>query len=385
MEQQQNGIDVLETEHKDFIHDVSFDYLGRRIATCSSDQTVKIWQKHDTGKWIKVCSFVAHDATIFKVKWAHPDFGSILATCSYDKTVIVWEEKKKPPLKTPVNTFLSEEEELATTFVQKAKLPDSKESIEDIKFGPKHLNLMLASASADGYLRIYEALDLINLAQMKLSYTVQVNSLGINSISWNKNPYNPAMIAVGAKDPETSFMNKNVMRVQTLEQISQITYENTVAPLNEDKLLSVYVCHENRWNPLGELRKGDRRHDVAVNDVSWALLNGRSYHVVASCGKEGVYIWYIKFEEDPARVAKPVMEVLEVQHITDDIPVWKVSWNVMATLLAFSGQDNKVRICKCGYDKKWMIATEFEEDETEEEEKKLYGFPERKGGLFKDY
>ena len=32
----------IQTEHKDIIHDVSFDYYGKRMATCSSDHTVKV-------------------------------------------------------------------------------------------------------------------------------------------------------------------------------------------------------------------------------------------------------------------------------------------------------------------------------------------------------
>lgn len=36
----------IRSEHKDVIHDVLYDYYGQRIATCSSDQTVKVWQKN---------------------------------------------------------------------------------------------------------------------------------------------------------------------------------------------------------------------------------------------------------------------------------------------------------------------------------------------------
>lgn len=32
----------IPAEHKDLIHDVSYDYHGRRMATCSSDQSVKV-------------------------------------------------------------------------------------------------------------------------------------------------------------------------------------------------------------------------------------------------------------------------------------------------------------------------------------------------------
>lgn len=33
----------IRSEHKDVIHDVLYDYYGQRIATCSSDQTVKVY------------------------------------------------------------------------------------------------------------------------------------------------------------------------------------------------------------------------------------------------------------------------------------------------------------------------------------------------------
>ena len=33
---------TISSGHNDLIHDVSFDYHGKRMATCSSDQTVKV-------------------------------------------------------------------------------------------------------------------------------------------------------------------------------------------------------------------------------------------------------------------------------------------------------------------------------------------------------
>lgn len=35
-------VDPISADHKDVIHDVAFDYYGRRMGTCSSDQTVKV-------------------------------------------------------------------------------------------------------------------------------------------------------------------------------------------------------------------------------------------------------------------------------------------------------------------------------------------------------
>ncbi|XP_065436319.1 uncharacterized protein LOC135980198 isoform X3 [Chrysemys picta bellii] len=33
----------IAADHRDLIHDVSFDFHGRRMATCSSDQSVKLY------------------------------------------------------------------------------------------------------------------------------------------------------------------------------------------------------------------------------------------------------------------------------------------------------------------------------------------------------
>ncbi len=32
----------IHADHKDLIHDIAYDYYGRRLATCSSDQSVKV-------------------------------------------------------------------------------------------------------------------------------------------------------------------------------------------------------------------------------------------------------------------------------------------------------------------------------------------------------
>lgn len=36
----------IAADHKDLIHDVSYDFHGRRMATCSSDQSVKVSVHH---------------------------------------------------------------------------------------------------------------------------------------------------------------------------------------------------------------------------------------------------------------------------------------------------------------------------------------------------
>ena len=33
----------FETGHQDQVHDIQWDYYGKRVATCSSDRTVKVF------------------------------------------------------------------------------------------------------------------------------------------------------------------------------------------------------------------------------------------------------------------------------------------------------------------------------------------------------
>ena len=36
-------IQTVSADHRDLIHDVSYDFYGKRMATCSSDQMIKVW------------------------------------------------------------------------------------------------------------------------------------------------------------------------------------------------------------------------------------------------------------------------------------------------------------------------------------------------------
>jgi len=40
-------------------------------------------------------SWKAHSGSVWKVTWAHPEFGQVIATCSFDRTAAIWEEISK--------------------------------------------------------------------------------------------------------------------------------------------------------------------------------------------------------------------------------------------------------------------------------------------------
>ena len=85
--------------------------------------------------------------------------------------------------------------------MKKASLVDSRTSVTDVKFSPRHLGLLLATCSADGTVRIYEALDVMNLGQWSLQHEIQCK-LACSCISWNTtlSKIQPPMIAVGSDD-----------------------------------------------------------------------------------------------------------------------------------------------------------------------------------------
>ena len=37
-------------------------------------------------------TFQAHQGSIWRLSWAHPEFGQIIAACSFDNCVSIWEE-----------------------------------------------------------------------------------------------------------------------------------------------------------------------------------------------------------------------------------------------------------------------------------------------------
>ncbi|KAL1449194.1 hypothetical protein WDU94_000413 [Cyamophila willieti] len=165
----------INAEHKDLIHDVAYDYYGLRMATCSSDQNIKVWDQDENGKWYLSANWKAHSGSVWKVTWAHPEFGQVIATCSFDRTAVVWEEVGPSPVQA---------EKTVHQWIRRTNLVDSRTSVTDVKFGPKSLGLVLATCSADGLVRIYEAPDVMNLSQWNLQHEVACPTLA-SCLTWN--------------------------------------------------------------------------------------------------------------------------------------------------------------------------------------------------------
>ena len=74
-----------------------------------------------------------HSGSVWRVTWAHPEFGQVLATCSFDRTAAVWEKEAGQ-----------------NHWLKRTSLVDSRTSVTDVKFAPKHMGLQLVSTQTHG-------------------------------------------------------------------------------------------------------------------------------------------------------------------------------------------------------------------------------------------
>lgn len=177
-----SSITKFDTNHEDLIHDVSYDFYGKRLVTCSSDQRLKVWdfvEKPDVSVWELNDVWKAHDASILKAIWARPEYGQVIASCSFDRQVKIWEEQTIEPRNSQKR------------WAERFRLVESRGAVLDIAFAPTQNSLRLATCSSDGIVRIYEALEPTNLAQWSQMEEFEItNNSGNNGTNGSNGNYN---------------------------------------------------------------------------------------------------------------------------------------------------------------------------------------------------
>ncbi|XP_010857412.1 PREDICTED: nucleoporin SEH1 [Bison bison bison] len=278
---------------------------------------LQVWDKSESGEWHCTASWKTHSGSVWRVTWAHPEFGQVLASCSFDRTAAVWEE-----IVGESNDKLRGQ----SHWVKRTTLVDSRTSVTDVKFAPKHMGLMLATCSADGIVRIYEAPDVMNLSQWSLQHEISCK-LSCSCISWNPSSSraHAPMIAVGSDDSSPNAMAK----VQIFEY-----NENTRKYAKAETLLTV-------TDP--------------VHDIAFAPNLGRSFHILAIATKD-VRIFTLKpVRKELTSSGGPTKFEIHIvaQFDNHNSQVWRVSWNITGTVLASSGDDGCVRLWKANYMDNW--------------------------------
>eukprot|EP01087_Luapelamoeba_hula_P014439 TRINITY_DN4224_c0_g1_i1.p1 TRINITY_DN4224_c0_g1~~TRINITY_DN4224_c0_g1_i1.p1 ORF type:complete len:525 (+),score=64.80 TRINITY_DN4224_c0_g1_i1:115-1689(+) len=309
---------VVQTAHEEMVHCVRYDFYGKRLATCSSDQRIKVWElapdSDNIPTWRITAEWRAHKGSVWKVEWLDPQFGSVLLSCSFDQSVKVWEEA-------------GEEKDGLKIWIKRAELADSRESLNDVKPAPPHFGLRFATCSDDGQVRIYETMDTMNLAHWSLQSSFESsNGRGSTCISWNPSFFEAAMIVVGKSDGQA------------------VVWHQTGA---------------EKWDVLYTLQG----HTDEILNVAWAPNRGRDCNLIATASRDNtVRIWKLPSALTPldptasavARAPKK-FEPHAIAVLSHPTPVWQVEWNILGTVLATSIDDGSTFVWRADFMGQWKL------------------------------
>lgn len=168
---------------------------------------------------------------------------------------------------------------------------------------------------------------------------LQTNSFGCSCLSWNPAFDEPQMFVVGClARPASQAHHQGIEHLDSEESLLQIYYKKEGATGQN------YTLYSNKFKSC---------HTTSVNDVAWAPLMGRSFHMIASCSRDAIIVWKVTvrdiFNSSPEAkdglFKEPVVETL-FRVVDAHKEPWRLSWNLLGTCFASAGDDSAVRIWK---------------------------------------
>lgn len=296
------------------IHDAQLDYYGRRLATCSSDRSIKIYDLSpadgSSAEPVFVAELSGHEGPVWQVAWSHPSYGPLLASAGYDRRVLIHRETQ------PGN------------WIRIFAFEGHSSSVNSVAWAPfEYGALQLACGSSDGKLSILSHKD-----DDSWSFAMMDDApSGVNAVSWA--PAHHLGARAAAQGPITKRIATagcdNLVHVYASKMTSQPNGGSA-----ESWALEATLPGHREW----------------VRDVAFAPSTGLAVNMLASCSDDGtVIIWTQRAaggEWAPERLPT---------HFS--APVWRVSWSTTGTLLAVSCGDNSVTLWKQTLGGQWVQVT----------------------------
>ncbi|KAK9380263.1 WD40-repeat-containing domain protein [Kockiozyma suomiensis] len=266
--------------HNDVIHDAVLDYYGKRLATCSSDSTIKIFEIEGESHKL-IATLAGHEGPVWQVSWAHPKFGVILASSSFDGKVIIWRE------------------DVATkTWTNIATHAAHSESVNSVQWAPPDAGAVLVCGSSDGNVSIVEFNDDGNTSAV----TVPAHSGAVYAAVWAINDGSSRRFATAGSDSlvkiwhldsvTNSYTEEVVLEghsdwIRDLAWAPSVLPKSYLASASEDRTVIVWTQERSDEPWKKTLLSPDPFADT-VWKVSWSL----SGNVLAvSCGNNKITLW----------------------------------------------------------------------------------------------
>jgi WD40 repeat protein len=282
--------------HTDWVRAVAWSPDGQRIASCSDDKTVQVWNAADGSK---VFTYRGHTDVVKGVVWS-PD-GKQIASCSDDKTVQVWNAADGSKVFTSGVTFLGDPFDVYSVGWS----PDGKRiatGSADVQVwnasngtkmvtSPDYPGLALSLAwSPDGQRIVSGSFDkvveMLNASDGSIIFTYRGHSGEIDSVAWSPDG---KQVVSGSYDKTVQVWNaadgsKVFTYTKHTDEVNAVAWSpdgKRIASGSSDKTVQV-------WNASDGSNISTYRGDSFLYAVAWSPDGKR----VASGSIQGtVQIW----------------------------------------------------------------------------------------------
>lgn len=304
------------------------DYYAKRLATCSSDASIKIFEVSSDAQRHLV-DLMGHEGPVWQVCWAHPKFGSVLASCGYDRKVIIWREV----------------EGLKNQWSKVHVFSAHELSVNSIAFAPHEYGLLLACGSSDGQISILTG----HSDGSWTNDTFVAHSLGVNAVSWS--PFSAAGALI---DDKTHSEPPRLVSGGCDAKVKIWTIRPTSPPNTNHTNGNTNAQEANQ--KVANLETTLEEHSDWVRDVQWAPNIGLPFNTIASASQDGKVIIWSQEINDTGKSAWQ-------KHYLDPFneTVWRVSWSLTGNILAVTSGDSRVTLWKEALDHQWKCISSPED------------------------
>lgn len=302
----------------------SWNYSGHRLAAGSVDGTLSVYDSpvpSSYSSFTRSSKVRVSESSLVKIVWLPSEYGDAVACVCEDGSLSIWEEVS--------------EDTHALEWKLCKSLMNKSSQVLDVQFGVSRKSLKMVAAYSDGFLRVFELLNPLELKNWQLQAEFQnvidsLSALGKPSTLSASVSWNPTMRS-GEQEP--SFV---------------LAFNSDSPHLNSSKIWEFDEAH-NRWLAVAELASPEDKGDP-VYAVSWAPNIGRPYEVVSVATHKGIGIWQVGLAPDlDGRL--PVKKAASLSGHQGE--VWEMEWDMSGMTLATTGSDGMVRLWQSNLNGEW--------------------------------